>query len=111
MKLLSISYLSLFIGHLLEILNEFGCLFDFVSLLVLGLKLVDVVLHEGVLLRAELLEDVGEQVLDVFLLMGAGEETGLLLGGVLIRRFFEVKDSVVVLKDVDLLDIVKLSGL
>ena len=79
--------------------------------MVLGLELVYVVLHEGVLLRSELLENVGEEVLDVFDLMRSGQETAFFLGGVLIRRLLEVEDGVVVSEDVDFLDVIELSGL
>jgi len=43
--------------------------------------------------------------------MGAGEETGLLLRGVLIRGLFEVEDSVIISEDVDFLDVIQFSGL
>ena len=79
--------------------------------MILGLKLVYVVLHEGVLLGAELLENVGEEVLDVFDLVGSSQETALFLGGVLIRRLLEVEDGIVVSEDVDFLDVIELSGL
>ena len=75
------NYLIFFIGNLFKIFDKLGGFIYFsVSLRLLGFHLLNVVLHEGVLLGAELLEDVGEEVLDVFLLVGAGEEGGLLLG-------------------------------
>lgn len=106
------NYLIFFIGNLFKIFDKFrGFVYLAFNLGLLGLHLLNVVLHEGVLLRAELLEDVGEEVLDVFLLMGPGEEGRLFLGGVLVRGLLEVEDSVVVFEDVHFLDVVEFSGL